>query len=178
MLTKSKFSKGYNYIDWKSLQLSTLKLNFGIFLSKYKSTVWLFIWLSNTSNVRFFSAHTVFTLRSPDHITILVLKLSRTSPEIVSRKLPPTPSPGNLPPKKCLPPEICPTPRNVSPSSWKSARPKSLGKYETVRYSCIETYKYCGHKSASVICIHCPHPPHPQPTGMGGDNDFSKSKQC
>ena len=52
MLTKSKFFKGHNRIDWNFLQLSTLKLNFGIFPSKYRSIVRLFIRLSYTSNVR------------------------------------------------------------------------------------------------------------------------------
>ena len=37
MLTNSKFSKGHNRINWNSLQLSTLKLNLGIFPSKFRS---------------------------------------------------------------------------------------------------------------------------------------------
>ena len=36
MLTESKLSKGRNIITWNSLQLSTLKLNFGVFPSKYR----------------------------------------------------------------------------------------------------------------------------------------------
>ena len=38
MRRRSKFSKGHNRIDWKFLQLSTLKLNLGIFPSKYRSS--------------------------------------------------------------------------------------------------------------------------------------------
>ena len=52
MLTKWKFSKGHNRIDWNSLRLSTLKLNLSIFPSKYRSIVLLFMWPSYTSNVR------------------------------------------------------------------------------------------------------------------------------
>ena len=37
MRTKSKFSTGHNRIDWNFLHLSTLKLNLGIFPSKYRS---------------------------------------------------------------------------------------------------------------------------------------------
>ena len=36
MPTKSMFSKGHNIRAWNSLQLSTLKLNSGIFPSKYR----------------------------------------------------------------------------------------------------------------------------------------------
>ena len=39
----AKFSKGHNRIDWHFYQLSTLKLNLGIFPSKYSSIVRLFI---------------------------------------------------------------------------------------------------------------------------------------
>ena len=85
--------------------------------------------------------------------------------------MPPPPPPlGNLPLEKCPPPEICPTPRNLPFFPWRSARPKSLGKYETVRYFCTEI-QILWVQSAPVICIHCP-----PPTGMGGDNDFLKIK--
>ena len=52
MRAKSQFSKGHNKKEWNFLQLSTLKFNLGIFPSKYRSIVRLFIWLSYTSNVR------------------------------------------------------------------------------------------------------------------------------
>ena len=120
-LQRAKFSKGHNRIDWNSLQLPTLKLNLGIFPSKYRPIVRLSIWPSYTSNIRtrvskegttmtipgkyaskdnkfqfiltfvycntwtlqwekLFSVSTVFTLsiRTPDCLTILVLKLLRT----------------------------------------------------------------------------------------------------
>ena len=35
MLTKSKLSKGHSKVAWNSHQLSTLKLNYGVFQSKY-----------------------------------------------------------------------------------------------------------------------------------------------